>query len=63
MKSKLVRIYVDKNSRSIFIRPTQPNKRNNAFISKSAPPGEAKSYKISNEELGKLVRRAIDESE
>ncbi len=60
-KSKKLVIYQDKKTRAIFLHPT--TYKNGKFVIKQPPRdnGAAKSNSISDSELGKAVRKTLNE--
>ena len=61
MKSRLIKIYVDKKTSSFFIRATKGT--DEAFILKDDSYGKALSSKVRNEELGLWVRKILENCE
>jgi len=61
-KSKLLKIYQDRKTGSLFIRATKVNE-NGDFILKNDKYGKAVSGRISDAELGKIVREVLKNSE
>ena len=53
-KSKLVKIYKDKKTGSFFVRSTVSKEK--GFVLRDHKYGKAISDKVSNAELGKIVR-------
>ncbi len=63
MKSKKIAIYQDKKTKAIFICPMKDRK--GKFVTKSPTRnfGKAISYTISDEELGRLIKKILDETD
>lgn len=59
MKSKLIKIYVDRRSSAIFIRATKPNQSGKGFILRDASFGKAVGKNVSDAELGKFIRQIL----
>ncbi len=63
MKCKKISVYQHKEDKSIFINPTKD--KDGKFVIKSPTKnyGSASSNSISDEELGKKVREALEEAD
>lgn len=63
MKTKKIIIYQDKKTKSIWINPMKD--KNGKFVTKSPTKdfGSASSNSITDEELGKKIRKALEEAE
>ncbi len=63
MKTKKIFIYQHKGDKTIFINPAKD--KNGKFVTKSPPEnfGSANSNNISDEELGKKVREALEQAD
>ena len=59
MESKLIKIYVDKKTDSIFIRTTKPNEKMKGFVLRNHSYGKALPENVSDLELGKAVRAVL----
>lgn len=63
MKTKKVLLYQDKRNNSIFINPCK--EKDGKFVTKSPPEnyGSASGKKLTDEELGRKVREALEQAD
>ena len=63
MKTKKICVYQDKRNNSIFINPMMD--KDGKFVTKSPPEnyGSASGKNLTNEELGKKVREALEQAD